>query len=113
MLKDAIALCLEHKLVSHNGPSTMITALNHQEQEKRDVLHILHYITEKRSEDIFTVEDVIPLYGVEFKIYTGNKNPAAVTLVPEEAAIPFVRDGQYISFLLNKIEGHCMISIQY
>lgn len=113
MLKDAIALCLEHKLVSHNGPSTMTTALNHQEQEKRDVLHILHYITEKRSEDIFTVEDVIPLYGVEFKIYTGNKNPAAVTLVPEEAAVPFVRDGQYISFRLDKIEGHSMISIQY
>ncbi len=113
MLKDAIALCLEHKLVSHNGPSTMTTALNHQEQEKRDVLHILHYITEKRSEDIFTVEDAIPLYGVEFKIYTGNKNPAAVTLVPEEAAVPFVRDGQYISFRLGKIEGHSMISIQY
>lgn len=113
MLKDAIALCLEHKLVSHNGPSTMTTALNHQEQEKRDVLHILHYITEKRSEDIFTVEDVIPLYDVEFKIYTGNKNPAAVTLVPEKAAVPFVRDGQYISFRLDKIEGHSMISIQY
>ena len=113
MLKDAVALCLEHKLVSHNGPSTMTTALNHQEQEKRDILHILHYITEKRSEVIFTVEDVIPLYGVEFKIYTGNKNPAAVTLVPEEAAVPFVIDGQYISFRLDKIEGHCMISIQY
>ncbi|WP_313583876.1 alpha-amylase family protein [Lacrimispora sp.] len=113
MLKDAVALCLEHKLVSHNGPSTMITALNHQEQEKRDILHILHYITEKRSEDICTVEDVIPLYGVEFKIYTGNKQPAAVALVPEEAAVPFVRDGQYISFRLDKIEGHCMISIQY
>jgi predicted nucleic-acid-binding Zn-ribbon protein len=113
MLKDAVALCLEHKLVSHNGPSTMTTSLNHQEQEKRDILHILHYITEKRSEDIFTVEDVIPLYGVEFKIYTGNKNPAAVTLVPEESAVPFVRDGQYISFRLDKIEGHCMISIQY
>ncbi|SET99554.1 alpha-amylase family protein [Lacrimispora sphenoides] len=113
MLKDAVALCLEHKLVSHNGPSTMITALNHQEQEKRDILHILHYITEKRSEDICTVEDVIPLYGVEFKIYTGNKQPAAVALVPGEAAVPFVRDGQYISFRLDKIEGHCMISIQY
>jgi hypothetical protein len=113
MLKDAVALCLEHQLVSHNGPSTMTTALNHQEQEKRDILHILHYITEKRSEDICTVEDVIPLYGVEFKIYTGNKQPAAVALVPGEAAVPFVRDGQYISFRLDKIEGHCMISIQY
>ncbi len=113
MVKDAAALCLEHKLVSHNGPSTIITALNHQEQEKRDILHILHYITEKRSEDICTVEDVIPLYGVEFKLYTGNKQPAAVAKVPGEEPVPFVRSGQYISFRIDKIEGHCMISIQY
>ncbi|GLC78272.1 alpha-amylase family protein [Lacrimispora brassicae] len=113
MVKDAVALCLEHKLVSHNGPSAMTTALNHQKQENRDIFHILHYITEKRSEDIFTVEDVIPLYGVEFKLYTGNKQPADVVLVPGEEAVPFVRNGGYISFRLDKIQGHCMVSIQY
>lgn len=113
MMKDAIELCVEDKLVCHNGPSTMTTALNHQEQDNRDILHILHYITEKRSEDIYTVEDIIPLYNIEFKVYVGNNKPTEVTIVPEEEPVIFSQNGQYISFYLEKIEGHSMVSIRY
>lgn len=113
MVKDAIELLLTDKLVSHNGPSTVITALNHQQKLSRDILHVLHYITEKRSDDIFTIEDVIPLYNIEFKIFVGQESPKVVSLVPEEKPIIFEQVGKYIFFKLDKIEGHSMVSIQY
>lgn len=113
MMKDAIELLLNEKIVTHNGPSTIITALNHQEIENRDILHVLHYITEKRSEDIYTVEDIIPLYNVEFKLLVGDKQPTSLMMVPQEELISYKQEGQYISFTINKIEGHSMVSISY
>lgn len=113
MVKDALELLLPEKLVSHSGPSTVITAMNHQEKYNRDILHVLHYITEKRSEDIYTIEDVIPLYDIEFKIFTGEKHPTAVRLIPQLKPITFKQIGKYIIFRLDKVEGHSMVSIQY
>lgn len=113
MVKDALELLLEDKLVSHNGPSTLVTSLNHQEKENRDILHLLHYITEKRSEDIYTVEDVIPLYDVEIKLWVGEKKIKALRLVPEGKELPFCENGAYISFMLKRICGHEMIAVEY
>lgn len=70
IVKDAIDLLLGDKLVAHTGPSTMTTIFNRQTEKNRDVLHILHYITEKRSEDIYTIEYIIPLYNIDLKILT-------------------------------------------
>lgn len=128
IIKDAIDLLLPQKLVVHNGPSTMTTALNRQESENRDILHILHYITEKRAEDIYTIEDVIPLNNISFKVLTGSRKVKSVKLVPqmEKAAlngsapdrdsmreIAFRQEEEYVLFELDRIEGHEMVCIQY
>ncbi|MBU5591882.1 beta-galactosidase trimerization domain-containing protein [Clostridium sp. MSJ-4] len=113
VMKDAIEMLLEDKLIDHNGPSTMITALNRQKENNRDILHILHYITEKRSEDIYTIEDVIPLYNVDFKVYVGERHIKSVKIVPELESIDFEKTNNYIAFKLDKIEGHKMVSIEY
>ena len=112
MVKDALEILLEDKLVSHNGPSTILAAVNRQEKEGRDILHILHYITEKRSEDIYTVEDVIPLYHTEFKIYVGDAEVSSVENVIRKENLAFTREGAYIKFEVPLIEGHEMIAIQ-
>ncbi|MBU3219467.1 hypothetical protein [Clostridium algidicarnis] len=113
IIKDAIEMLLDHKLVNHNGPSTVITAINRQADHNRDILHVLHYITEKRSEDIYTIEDVIPLYNLEFKLYVGEKQVKAVKIVPELKSIDFTSTDGYIIFNVDKIEGHNMVSIEY
>ncbi|PPK48318.1 beta-galactosidase trimerization domain-containing protein [Clostridium algidicarnis] len=113
IIKDAIEMLLDHKLVNHNGPSTVITAINRQADYNRDILHVLHYITEKRSEDIYTIEDVIPLYNLEFKLYVGEKQVKAVKMVPELKPIDFTNTDGYIIFNVDKIEGHNMFSIEY
>lgn len=113
IIKDAIELLLPGKLVSHNGPSTMLTALNRQEEHNRDVLHILHYITEKRSQDIYTIEDVIPLYNVYFRVQAGKRKVKSVQIVHQMSYISFEQNGDYLEFIVDKIEGHTLVSIQY
>ena len=111
MVKDALEILLEDKLVSHTGPSTIMAALNCQEKEERDILHILHYITEKRSEDIYTLEDVIPLYNTEFKVYEEGKEICTVRNIIRDEKLEFSREGGYIRFIVPLIEGHEMIEI--
>lgn len=113
MVKDALELLLDEKLVSHSGPSTLVTALNHQPKENRDILHLLHYITEKKSEDIYTIEDIIPLYMVNMKLYVGDKKVVSITSVPESSKIPFKQEGNYIFFGIQELKGHGMVSIGY
>ncbi|MGH4123271.1 MAG: beta-galactosidase trimerization domain-containing protein [Clostridium sp.] len=113
IMKDAIELLLKDKLLTHNGPSTIITALNTQCEEHRDILHVLHYITEKRSEDIYTIEDIIPIYNTEFKIYVGDKNIKSLKKIPKLESIDFQRLDNCIIFNLDKIEGYSMVSIEY
>ena len=101
------------KLVKYEGPSTLNIQLNAQEEKNRDVLHILHYITEKRSEDIYTVEDKIPLYDLEIQVNTDGKQVKEVRSVPDETPLSFVQEGKYVKFSVKKVDGHQMICIQY
>ena len=87
--------------------------MNAQEEKNRDVLHILHYITEKRSEDIYTVEDKISLYDLEIQVNTDGKQVKEVRSVPDETPLSFVQEGKYVKFSVKKVDGHQMICIQY
>jgi hypothetical protein len=113
IMKDAIELLLRDKLITHNGPATLITALNEQPDKNREVLHLLHYITEKRSEDIYIIEDIIPIYNTEFKIYVGDKNIKCIKAIDKHQDIHFQRLDKSVIFNLDKIEGYKVISIEY
>lgn len=108
MVKDAIDLLLSDKLVSHNGPSTVITSLN--EKNGDYILHVLHYITEKRSEDIFTVSDIIPLHNLTFKIFVDTR--AVSSVVGTNENIAFTQNGKYIEFTMDKLEGNALVVIK-
>lgn len=113
IMKDAIELLLQDKLINHNGPSTVITTMNRQKEKNQDVVHLLHYITEKRAEKLYTIEDVITLHDIRFNIFVGDKEVKNVCLVPNLENIDYEIKGKYISFIINKIEGHAMVCIKY
>mgnify|MGYP003735679087 CR=1 FL=1 len=49
-------------------PELEAVALNRQAEENRLVLHALHYVPEKRSEQLEIVEDIIPLHEVPVSV---------------------------------------------
>jgi len=48
LLRNAVEMLLPDSLVRHEGPSMLQVTFNHQAEHNRSVLHLLHYIPERR-----------------------------------------------------------------
>lgn len=106
---NALEMLLPEPLVRVKGPSTITTALNEQREEKRWVLHLLHYVPERRGADFDVIEDVIPLFDLRVSVRVADVS--GVKCVPGGKALEFsVRDGR-VEFVLPKLEGHQMIEL--
>ena len=105
LLKD------EDKIVQSNAPTTSDILLNYQPDADRYILHILHYIPERRYLHADTIEDVIPLHNikVDLKLPDGYE---FVEQVPERMKLDSTRVGKRLSFVIPSVNGHTMISIK-
>jgi hypothetical protein len=112
LVLNALNLLLPDPLVKHDGPSTLQLTLTQQASQGRWILHLLHFIPERRSDALDVIEDVIPL----FKVKVGVKAPALVrevTVAPEEAPLAFRAEESYTVFELERIDGHAMVSLTF
>lgn len=109
LVLNSIDLLHPHTLVRHSGPSSVIAMLNNQEHKKRTILHVLHYIPERRGTEFDTIEDIIPLYNLAISVLPGRKI-SNVTLVPQNQPIPFKVNNQRIEFTIKEVTGHQMIA---
>jgi hypothetical protein len=106
---NALNLLNPNPLVQHSGPSTVIALLNDQAAQKRSVLHLLHYIPERRGTDFDSIEDVIPLYNVNVSVLPA-RGVSKVTLVPQNENVTFTRKNGRIEMVLKELNGHQMIA---
>ena len=75
------------------------------------VLHLLHYIPERRGKKFDTVEDVIPVYEIGLTLNLPKK-VTGVRLVPEGEALRF-EQGDALTFILPRLEGHQMVELSH
>lgn len=107
---NAVALLLPEPLVRHNGPSTLFVTLLEQPHERRRVLHLLHYIPERRGADFDVIEEAIPLYNLELSVLAPGAR--RVALAPDGVELSFRREGERVSFTLPRLDGHQMIALE-
>lgn len=112
MMNDAVMELLGKKMVVHDGPSTLFASLNVQEEKKRYILHLLHYIPEKIAEDLHTVEDVIPLSDLHIKLNLDKEAESAV-LVPEGKPLDIRAGDGNVEFTLPRLEGYQAVEIRF
>ncbi len=112
LVLNALDLLMPQPLVRHAGPSTVIAALNEQRAQRRQVLHLLHYVPERRGDEFDIVEDVLPLHELRVSIRTPQA-PKSVQLVPEGQPIPFETKGGRTEFVLPKLVGHQMLALAF
>lgn len=112
VVKDVLQQLYETKLVSHNGPSTVQCVLNKKDPNTK-ILHVLHYIPEKRSKEIYTIEDVIPLYHIDFRVFSERRHIKEIRLVPEDIKVFHKEEHGITEFTIEKITGHQMIKLEY
>ncbi len=109
---NALDLLLPEPLVRTDGPSTLVATLNEQAGENRWVLHLLHYIPERRGNSIDTVEDILPLSDLTLSVRT-PRPVQAVRSVPQGEVLAHATCGARTEFVLPRLEGHQMIAIEF
>ena len=108
---NALELLLPEPLVRVEAPTTASMALNEQSEENRWVLHLLHYIPERRGQDFDVIEDIIPLFEVKISVRVPKK-VKEVVCVPEGKALKFEQKDR-VEFVLPKLTGHQMIALNF
>jgi hypothetical protein len=81
-----------------------------QPQPRRDVVHLLHYIPERRGAEFDTVEDVLPLFDVDVSLRT-TAATESVRLEPQGVDLPFHQAGSRVDFVVPRIDGHQMVAV--
>ena len=109
---NALDMLLPSPLVKHGGPSTLELMLNEQPAHNRQVLHLLHYIPIRRSQQIDIIEDIIPLYNVPLSI-RADRAISSVKLAPSGDPLPFERVDGRIEFTVPEAHGHQMVELCY
>lgn len=106
LVRDALLRLLPDPILTHDGPSTITTSV--MRQAGRTVVHLLHYIPERRGRQFDVIEDVIPVYNVTVSV-RADEACGAITLAPSGEMLPFsVQDGRII-VTVPVINGHAMV----
>ncbi len=109
---NALNLLLPQPIVRHGGPSTLEVMINEQAARNRQVLHLLHYIPIRRSQQIDIIEDVIPLYDVPVSV-RADRAIGSVRLAPDGDSLAFAHVDGRIEFTAPVVNGHQMIELTY
>ena len=90
--------------------------LRRQQDEKRDVLHLLHATPALRGvvrgEQIQPIQDLVTLRDVAVSLMTAKK-PKSVRTVPDGAPLPFTTRNGRTAFTVPELRGHQVIEIGY
>lgn len=109
----ALDRLLPERLVTVAGPSSIISALNYQPGEQRYVLHLLHYIPERRGQAFDVIEDVIPLFNVPVRLrLPGGAAVSSVCLVPDGGPLSFEQKDGEVLFTVPELNGHVMVEVK-
>ncbi|MGI6201651.1 MAG: beta-galactosidase trimerization domain-containing protein [Christensenellales bacterium] len=112
LVLNALNLLLPARVIRHDGPSTLRVTVNRQQAQRRDVIHLLHYVPERRTQTIDIIEESIPLADLTFTL-AADAPVARVTLAPQGDALPFTQQGDEVTFTLPRLPGHQVIAVEY
>ena len=108
---NAIDRLLPEPVLRLDAPSTTVATVNRQGSQNRLVVHLLHYIPERRRQDFDVIEDVIPIFDVGISL-KAERGAVGVTLVSDGKDLSFDLEKGCILFRVPEVNGHQMVSIQ-
>jgi hypothetical protein len=115
-VKAMVLRALEHFLpdpvLRHDGPSTLEAYVNDQHAPQRRVVHLLHYVPQRRAETLEIVEEALPLCDLHVDVRCDGDVVAARCVPSGEPVAYEQRDGRVV-IALPKLRGHQMIELAY
>ncbi len=129
LVSDVIAYLLGDLSLQTNLPTAARASLMRQEDEGRDVLHLLYAVPVLRgasggsggaeaSWSLEVIEDLVPLRDVECSVRLSNKGQngqavKSVRLTPSGEELPFSTDGDRVRFTVPQLLCHQMVELSY
>lgn len=111
LLESALNILLPERSLKVQAPSTLFAALTVQPKQERTVLHLLHYIPERRGAAFDVIEDIIPLNDLKVSL-AADRRVDRVILIPQGEEIPFTREAGRVHFVLPKLAGYQVVAIR-
>ena len=112
LVAAALREILGAPLLEHSGPSTLQAILHEQTAHNRWVLHLLHYVPERRAPGLDIIEEALPLRDLAFVI-RAPKQVVSVRAVPQNEPLDFVQDGEMLRFRVARVNGHQLVEIAF
>ncbi|MHB9033726.1 MAG: beta-galactosidase trimerization domain-containing protein [Anaerolineae bacterium] len=113
--KQLLLACLRRFLpepmLTLQAPTTAQAVLHRQAAGNRSVVHLLHYIPERRGSDFDTFEDIIPLYNLALGVKMDTA-PRRVYLAPQGTELPFTYEGGYVRVTVPELVGHQLVVLE-
>ena len=98
VLLNCIARLLDQpRIGANNLPTTAQVTVRSQGDDL--IVHLLHYVHQRRGKGLDVVEDVIPLHDVELSV-RAEAQPSAVLLAPEGQPVAWEYEHGYVRFRL-------------
>nr|AIC77300.1 alpha-L-fucosidase [uncultured bacterium] len=112
--KQVIGNCLARLLPAprvgaNNLPSTAIVTVR---QQGADLLvHLLHYVHQRRGQGLDVIEDALPLVDIELSV-RAECRPQTVQLVPELQPVEWSWQEGYVHLRIPRINGYQIVQLQ-
>ncbi len=111
--KQVLANCIERllpwpRIGRHNLPSTAIVTVRRQGDDL--IVHVLHYVHQRRGKSLDVIEDVLPLHDVRLSVRTAQA-PSSVRLVPEGEPLEATWQDGYVHLTLPRVNGYQIIQL--
>ena len=110
LVRDAINRLVPQPLLRHAGPSTITTSV--MQQAERTVVHVLHYIPERRGQQFDVIEDVIPLFDIKISVRI-DRPITHVTIEPAGLTVAADTVDGRVQVTVPEIRGHCMVVLHH
>ena len=110
---NGLNLLLGEPLLRHDGPSTLLATVTEQAAHDRWLVHLLHYIPQRRASELEIIEDVIPLYQV--KVSLKLPRPARQVLPQPGGELPLETWEAHgrLEFVVPEVRGHQMVEVTF
>ena len=112
ILLNALDMLLPEPAIRIKAPTTTLVTLNEQKQEGRWIVHLLHYIPERRGQAFDVIEDVLPVHGIGVSVLSPRR-VRRVTAVPQGRKLRFSSSSGRVQFTVPQLQGHQMICLEF
>jgi len=103
---------LPDPLLRHDGPGTLESILTEQVEHNRWVLHLLHYLPMGMALDSPVRDEILPVQEVKFSLKMPKPVERVVLRPQHHAELDFWEHQGRVEFVVPKITGHRMVSIE-